>query len=611
MRKVFKLSNLLCVVFMILSIISCGKDLGSNNSSSNSSSSSPIINSSTNSVQNSNEYYTIEFLGSSLPNEKVLKGGVLNEPLNVDKEEHLFVGWYLDSQYQKEVEFPMIINNNTKIYGKYISYLNAFQEARANTIGNDIKSYEYDYVINATATALGQKFEGTTKGNSKYNENNSVSFYDTHENSGVLFYDGTVYQIKNNNELQTVYLNKEGSMSAFSSKQVEDSYRCDFNSFAKALFSYEDKDIKGIEKTETEGKYRLITKIGVSDVVALIGNNLNNPIIESLITELPETSIDTNMFVTFNKSQLSTYTYIITIDVSNITFNLEYILTFKNIGASNVIEVKDFGDLYLTKEAIQNKKNSIYNCLKSFIKQKSSGYDFVIKTAVDHGFSSIEINSTFKGSSFRYIDEDKTFFHNDIEIDSDYKNSDLYKSQGIDDIHIKKTKLENEEVYFIEKKMLKDKITLVNDYVDNDYDIYNFYNSYLNFEDITFIQEKTKEDKSIYSIGTSKNDIINVLKWLNVNLDLDPLDNASVDVDIFGDFVEDSVCINDVIFEITVQNDKFLSMRIKCKGSYKTSLVNSRDFEEAKDAVFSFDIRIETNKNSDSFIPYVTVEDAK
>lgn len=593
-KRVFTIFTLVLMLFVL---VSCGEYDDTNDD--------------TNYPLNNETYYTVKFNGVNLQEKKVIEGGKLSKPSAPDKNGYLFMGWFYDSEYNNQVSFPLTINNDIVLYGKYSSLDTIFLEARENTIGNEISSFEYDYIINASASALSQSFTGTVNGNTKYNQNSIVTYYDVHENSGILFNDGYKYKIKKGNQLQTISLDENGNMIKFENELVDSSFKCDFGSFAKALFSYSDSDIKSIEQTNVSGKYKVNTKVGASDVIALIGNNLNNPIVEHLICPLPATEVKTDMYVTFNNDKIDTYTYEIRINVSVVEFYLEYTLQFKNINNVSNIIVKEFDNVALSTDTIKNQKDIVYGHLNEFINQKSSGYNYKLTTGIDHGYTSLEINSTFNGSSYRNIIDDEVYFHNHIEIDSDYKNNDVYKNVGITDVEVKKTKLANGDVYLIEKKLLADKVNSISDYIENDYDSYFLYNAYSEFNNITFIQTKTDGDKTIYSLGIAQEDVVSLLIWMNNNLDLDPLNNATANVSIFGEFNENSVIVDKVLFEVTITDGQLSMMRIVCEGQYETCLIGSKDFAELKSAVFDFDLTIIVDEDGYSFAPYTSINEAK
>lgn len=555
-------------------------------------------------------FYTVKFNNSQLEDVKVKAGEKLNQPKDASKENHIFAGWYLDSAYNKLAEFPLTINADTNLYAKFYSYQEAFVGARENTIGDAIIGYEYDYNITANVNVSALTLSGTTTGNAKYRKDGEVSYYDVHTNSGILFDDGSKHQIQKGTELQTLTFNQNGGLKKFESEQYTDKYNCSFTEFAHVLFDYNSEEIKSIKKTTDVNVYEIDTIRGKSGVVALLVNHINHPIVEKVIGELPLSDMNVKMFVTFKNGLISEYTYIVEVNVSSIKLNLEYNLKFKNVGKDTPISLDSYGDLALSPSVINNKKELVYGYLNQYMSQTNSGYDFVLKTGVDHGLKNMEINATFKGSAIRNVQNNQVYFHNDIEIDSDYKNKDLYKDAGLEDIHVKKTMLSNGKVYWIEKRLL-DKTYEVENYTANELDSYYLFAAHKNVNNITFIQTKVKEDSTIYSIGIAKSDVVALLTWLNNSLEVDPLNNASVDVKVFGNFEQNTVVVDDVIFEIEVVNGKVVSINLECQGKMKTSFAGSAGFSSVADTSFSFSLEITPTSAGDSFVPFENVKDAK
>ena len=344
--------------------------------------------------------------------------------------------------------------------------------------------------------------------------------------------------------------------------------------------------------------------------MSYVGNYVNHPMVEKVLGTLPETSVNTGMFVTFSGGELKSYRYEMHVDVSSIKFDLVYNLTFKNVGKMQTITPKTFAGIAISDADIKNYLDEVNAKLNSYQAQAHSGYSFVVKTGLDFP-SKNEINSTFKGSALHKVDGANIYFHNDIEIDSDYKNADLYKEAGISDIHVKKTKLSNGDVYYIEKKVLADKTYEQEGYALLDNDAFYLLPILKCAKDLSFIQMLTKDGKVTYSLGVSSSDVAEMLLWINNNLKLDPLGTASVDVNIYGEFHKSTINVKDFELIITLEAGKLSTIEINAKGTISTSLHASRDFTEKQDAAFDLDLKITFTSDGDSFEPYETVNKAK
>lgn len=563
----------------------------------------------------SKETCVVKFENTNLANQTVDKDSKLQKPAEPTKDNKIFGGWYLDSLYQTEATFPLTISSNTSIYAKFYSYSEAFLAARDKTIGNEVASFEYDYTVDATATAtiygISKSLTGNTTGNVKYNKNGDISYYDNNVSSGALFYDGSKYQIKEGNKLQKIAVDENDLIRSYSVEEVDSSYKVDTSSFAKAVFEFDEAKIKSITKTNTKDEYKLSTTMTISEALKFVGKYVNSSIVESKLGNLPDTSINTGIYVKFSDGKLLSYRYVMDINVSAITFNLTYNMTFKNIGVVGTITPKAFTGLSLTNEQINQTKTEVNTILNSYLAKAHSGYNFEFKMGVDFD-SSNEINATFQGSTKRKVDS-SVYFHNDIEIDSDFKNADLYKSAGIADVHIKKTRLSNGDVYNIEKKLLKDDTTLINNYVANDTDSYYLLKAFNSINNFTFIQKTTvsKTNETVYSIGLGKASVKELLNFFNNELNLDPLSKASVQTRLFGTFDENSIDIDEVKFTIRVNGANLVLIEIESDGKFKTKYEGSRDFTNLAEAHYDFKYKIEFTTDGDSFEPYETVNKAK
>lgn len=585
------------LLFCVVALTACGnKDKGGSNNNNQGT------------VQE--EKVTVAYNGTSMANQEMTKGSTLQKPSDPSKDGYIFGGWYADASFATEATFPIVLNSNTTLYARFYSYKEAFEQARDKTVGVSIPGFEFDYTVNATASYMSLALTGNTTGNAKYSKNGEVNYYDTAVNSGILFYDGTKYQIRKNNSLQKISLDENDVLRKYEAEEVDASYRFDSSSFAKAVFEYSGDQLKSVSKTSVANEYELKTSMNASQAVALVGNYVNHPMVEKILGTLPETSIQTGMFVTFSGGQLKTYRYEMYVDVESIKFDLVYNLTFKNVGTAQNISPRVFAGIAITDSDITNYLNTINSKIDAYKVLAHSGYDFVVKTGLDFP-SKNEINSTFKGSALRKVDGSTVYFHNDIEIDSDYKNADLYKAADISDVHIKKTKLSNGDVYNIEKKVLTDKTYLIDGYVANENDSYYLLPMLKCFKNLSFIQMITKDSTVTYSVGISSSDVADLLEWVNNNLDLDPLGAASTDVKIYGEFNKSTINVKDSEVTIILEGGKLASIEVSAKGTINTKLVGSRDFTALQDAAFDLNYKITFTTKGDSFEPYDTVNKAK
>ncbi|MBR2474612.1 MAG: InlB B-repeat-containing protein [Clostridia bacterium] len=557
------------------------------------------------------EVYTVSYENTDIQDQSVEKGTSLPKPNDPNKNDHVFVGWYTDADYTQKAVFPITVNSDIKLYARFYTYQEAFQIARENTIGDDVPGFEYSYATNISASIVGLSVTGNTTGNAKYSTIGEVSYYDESTNSGALLPDGSKYKIRRGTTLQNISVDEAGEMKNYSVEQVDSSYKYDSSSLAKAVFAYTDDQITSISPTNQKNVYKLNTSTSASSVISLIINCINHPVIEKLLFELPETSADTNLYVSFNNDKLDSYTYVFKVSVSALEFELRYNLIFTDIGTAKNIETKSFENVAFSSSEINLIKNEASAIVNAFKNQENSGYDFKVDTGVDFGATTGEINSTFKGSAFRKNLNNSVFFHNDIEIDSDYKNSDLYKDKKVEDVHIKLSKLSNGEVHIIEKKLLADSTQEVENFVDSDLTSFYLFDVLTHSGNYSFAEKTTENDETIYTLGLTNSGVVTLITWLNNSLDLDPLDKATVDVLVYGDFNASSVLINTGRVSVVVKNGMLEKISVEVEGDFITSFEDSVDFTNASNAQIKLDMQITVNEDGNTFVPFDSVQDAK
>lgn len=553
--------------------------------------------------------YTVTFANTSMSSVQVEAGKTLAKPADPQKENSVFVGWYQDEGLTQEVSFPLTINANTTIYAQFYSYQEAFQKARNNTIGSSVAGYEYDYTLQITAGYMGLNLSGNTTGNSKYNpSSNDVTFYDSHVNSGALFYDGTKYAIKKGRELHEVSLDENDVVKKYKITQVGDDYKFDSSSFAKAVFEYDETKLKEIKPASTANEYELKTGFNASSAIALVGNYVNHPMVEKLIGELPETSVATNMYVKFSGNKLDTYRYTMAIDVTGIQFNITYSLTFKNVGVAPTITPQVFSGTYVSNADVATVKTEINGYLNAFKALEHSSYDFQAKTAVDYAKKSA-INATVDGWTKRKVSGNNVYYLNDYEVDTDHKNADLYKSTGLGDCHGGRAKLSTGEVHDLKKKLLggySDVATVSNPGTADDYYLLDVLGM---IDNVSFIQKISDTNKNTitYAIGAETVGAVSILKAFNDTLRLNPLGESTADVKAFGSFQDSSVTVKNFKFRIIIANGALSEIKLEMNGKLTASFPGSRDFTQAQDAGYKLEYELKVTNKASDFEPADTV----
>lgn len=555
--------------------------------------------------------YTVTFANTNMASVKIKEGETLAKPADPNKDGYHFVGWYMEATFVTEVSFPLTINEDTTIYAQYYSYQEAFAKARKNTIGEDVTGYEYDYTLEVSVGYMSAALKGNTTGNAKYNKNAEVSFYDEHVNSGALFFDGTKYTFLKDGQLHMVSLDENDVVKKYRIKDVGALYKYDSSSFAKAVFEYSDEKLKSISKTSVANEYQLKTSFNFSDGVALVGNYVNHPMVEKIIGELPETSVQTGMYVSFSGARLNTYRYEMVINVSAVTLSLKYSLNFKESSVAPTINPKVFNSTYVTSADIATAKAEVNGYLNAYKALEHSSYDFKVKTGVDFK-GKLSIDATVDGFTKRKVSSGQVYYLNDYEVDTDHKNADLYKAKGLGDCHGGRVKLAGGEVHDLKKKLLggyNDVATVAHNDVDN----YYLFDVLDNLNNIAFIQKltDTKKGTVTYAIGGDDNSSIDVLNYFNNNLRLNPLGECSYDVKAFGSFQANSVKIKEFKFNIVIKDGALSEINLTTNGAIVASFPESRDFTNLDDAGFKLTYKLTVTNDGASYEPAETVAKVK
>ncbi len=563
--------------------------------------------------------YTVTYHNTQIAAKTVNQGTQLQKPTDPTKAGHIFGGWYTDAACTVPATFPITVNNNVNLYAEFYSYANAFEKARVNTIGSAVEGYEFTHTttiettVNNIPVVGSQTLSGTTTGRTQYSKNGAVNYYDKSVNSGLLLNDGTNYQIRRANSLQKITANEKGEMTKYEVEEVNAAYTFDSSSFAKALFTYSEEQLNAI--TPVAGKsntYRLDTDRNFSSILESASNLLNSALVKKLISNIPENDVETEMFVTFASGKISSYTYEMHISVAEIQFDLVYKLDFVNPGQVPTINPQTF-DVALSPDEISNLSAEIENAVNALQAQEHSGYDYKVETGVDFGVTTGEINATVQGSALRKVSGSNVYFHNDIEIDTDLKNQDLYKDTGLEDVHVKRTKLANGEVHIIEKKVFMDSTQQVENYAPNATDSYFTLGLINQVGTLMYVDKKAEAQsgETVYVLGLSNQGAAAVLTYVNTEINVDPLDRSSANPLLFGSFTASSVELDKALCKVTVKGGKILSISLEMKGSFVTKFVGSAEFTVDKEADFKLNYTLTMNEEGETFEPYEKVKDAK
>lgn len=311
-----------------------------------------------------------------------------------------------------------------------------FLEAREKTVNGP--GWTYDDRLSITTTidyALGTipGPSGTRTGTTRYSTSGDVGFYQNFESSGALLFDGQTHAIRRGTTLETIKQNEDGEVTSYETEQVDEDYKYDTSTYAKAIFEYEDSDIKEVTAVSIN-RYEITTGWNASQIISTLLNNLNNPIVEQIIENIPETQSDVHFYVTFtDDGYIDTFEYDFTVSVEVLgndqTLVFNYSMDFTGYTAQD-IEVPSFDGVLLTEEQVANAVEGINDAADRYRSLTNSAYNFELKTTIDYGSwwqiggsPSVSVNGVTK----RQVIEGGVFFLNDLAVDiSGYEAGEDY-----------------------------------------------------------------------------------------------------------------------------------------------------------------------------------------
>lgn len=173
------------------------------------------------------------------------------------------------------------------------------------------------------------------------------------------------------------------------------------------------------------------------------------------------------------------------------------------------------------------------------------------------------------------------------------------------------TKLSNGEVHLIEKKPFVDSTQIVDNFVDGDTTSFYLFDILSNSGEYSFAEKTTKDGKTIYTFGLTNSGTAALITWLNNSLDLDPLNKATIDALVYGDFSDSSVLIDSGIVSIVVENGVLEKIDVTVEGDFTTAFESSANFDNAANAQIKLDMNIVVNDDGNKFEPFDSVKDAK
>ena len=420
-----------------------------------------------------------------------------------------------------------------KIFGK-----EKFLLSQDKTLNNDSYQYDYDLTASIKFDAAGVSASADVamlSGTTYYNSNSKETQYLQKKvaKAGLLF-ESNSYTYNVGTEL--IKVNENSNKFSIEEKSTISNFDFKNYSFNK-LISNINKDWLNEGKDLSNTKYQLDYKINYNfDLFTNIAGSIDvNYFLKTVNAYQNYVNFDLDSYVTYNGDYFDTFYCNFDITVKNIvTISLTYTQKYKNVGKNFEISLPNLGNNHVKAQDINNDLKEIKDSINNLKNETSSSYNYKVKTAVDHGPSESNpfgcaVNSTIKGDAKRGLLNNKVYFNNDIEVDSDYKNKDQYTSDCIKDYHVYRAKLNdgNDSVKDEVVKTLKNSFKDVADSTSLD-EYYFLYDDFLtsDYVSISTKEEDTKDNEITYTLGLNNAGCKKLLQNYNSSIRL----NGSYDV---------------------------------------------------------------------------------
>lgn len=543
--------------------------------------------------------------GTDMSSVTIYDGDTLAKPNDPTKEDHMFDGWFLDEGLTLKAEFPLSIIEDVTLYASFIDYKTYYLRARDLTVKDQSLGFKYNSNLDVTVgygtyLAPTLSVKGTYDGVSTYSKNDELSYLQIIEYKDPLFPDQITNEFIQNTKDTHITLNKHDFVTDVKTEELEEGKKYSYSSYAKSLFEYEDSDIKEVKKDDVGDRYLIESKQGFTSIAESVLNNLNHPIVEIIIGNLPETNSTYKNYVTFSPDgTLKSYTYSFIIEVSKVFINFSYTIDFVEANKAQEITLPTYEGLSLNYEEKANSIATVSEKTNAYLDKDLTSYDYEIKSGVKFEGAN-EINTTIKGGTKRKIDGYDLFFNNKVEIDSDLKNADLYKEEGIVDYNSYIANLQNNDTYFVEDPTVGfNKYTEI---CEGKRFCYLYFLGTPHALETTYVQKLEKDTETKYSFGSKSNNYIaNILNEISDTTFLKKTNETKARV--FGTFEETSLVDEKTNIIYVFDNNELKSIEFKSEGTFKTMFEDSRDFATLKDAKYSISYKLDVKDITSYKVP--------
>lgn len=470
---------------------------------------------------------------------------------------------------------------------------------RAKTKTYENQTYEYTYEANASIKFAGELTVSPAKisGTIQYNENAAETNYMHKKDvSGALVWDYTTYTYNIGNDLITLNANESKDFSVVNNGSIPSNYDFETNSIGVLLKQLSDNE--NLSVTKSGEKYNLALKTNFAQDSALSALNKidSKKLIDKLsayTTEQWGVGFTNECYAILNSDNKTVkdfhFGFGVNIkDVFEISFTFDQ--HFTKIGGGISIELPTFDSTFTKPNEITTNIAPLANAYKD---AKNAYYEYLVKTGVDRGIEKgnplgLAVNSTSDGWAKRETINNEVYFMNFLEFDSDYKNADQYKSDGVVDYNALRGKINTsgnpvyDQFYGV---LLKDGDPVqVTEYDKNVDDYYMCFDESLLTSDCTKLLRVSadKKNNKTYKLGIGSDTIKSILEHYNDSIRIDKAGNLDVKVyDIASDFQPKKSEIEMVLDG----NGKLTTVDMEFKGFYVVP--------DGKQVKFTFKLELE------------------
>ncbi|AIO19430.1 Listeria-Bacteroides repeat domain [Candidatus Izimaplasma bacterium HR1] len=513
---------------------------------------------------NDTKTYSVRFNtngGTIISDLNVSENSNVNAPSDPTKNGVAFVGWFLDSEFNTSATWPMAITEEVTVYAKWMANADLFFDARTNTV--DASEFEYDYNLSVDIALGGIGGPSAViEGNVKYDSESTIPYYRYEELSGLILFDGIRHSFLKDNSLTTISYDTENKLTGFDSETVLSEFDFEYSVFAKVLFEYTETQISDIIY-HSGSKYEIEFNGGASNIMDTVLAIIGNPLITEFIG-IPENETDFAAYVNIEDGFIKSYEYDFEVESLASTLTFHYDLTFLEVGSNVTINIPSFDGLSMSSSEISETTTSINTILNNYLNQEYSEYDYNVQTHVDYP-SSLSIDSTTQGRTMRMVSGSDVYFWNRVEVDSDYKNDNLYDGDIVDYERYRVMYL-NGDVYEVEDGFFSNTYNLISAYDNYSVDeYYLFLPSFLvDSANISLIQESVDGDETTYSIVLNSTSVLELLEFID--------DSVRIDFTGVNEFeiynIESGFEVTYTSFTIKADSNGLVSIEMNIDGIY-------------------------------------------